>query len=232
VVCAHGSAAPAAQRVVTDLVDAAAARMPGVRVVAAYADVQDPRVGEVVASAIAPHARIVVVPLLLGAGYHVEVDIAASVAPFPGQAIGTAPVGPDPLLAEILLARLTDAGARPGDAVIVAAVGSSRAAGIAGVEQSRDDLAARWPGPVTIGYGAAGKPTVVEAVAAARAAGAARVAVAPYMLGPGLFHTRLARAGADLVAAPLGADLRIVDLITARFAEGLATLGVHRGARP
>ncbi|MFN8200898.1 MAG: hypothetical protein U0R72_21610 [Nakamurella multipartita] len=41
--------------------------------------------------------------------------------------------------------------------------------------------------------------------------------LASYLLAPGLFHTRLSRCGADGVAAPLGADSRIADVIVDRM---------------
>jgi sirohydrochlorin ferrochelatase len=53
-------------------------------------------------------------------------------------------------------------------------------------------------------------------VAAARAAGADRVAIAPYLLAPGRFADRLAAAGADLVAEPLGSHPAVVELMLDR----------------
>lgn len=71
-------------------------------------------------------------------------------------------------------------------------------------------------GGVTVGFGSAAQPGVAEAVAAARAAGAEQVAIAPYLLAPGFFADRLTEAGADLVAAPLGAHPAVVDLLLLR----------------
>lgn len=69
---------------------------------------------------------------------------------------------------------------------------------------------------VTVGFGSAAEPGVAAAVAAARVTGAERVAIAPYLLAPGFFADRLAGAGADLVAAPLGAHPAVVDLLLLR----------------
>jgi sirohydrochlorin ferrochelatase len=71
---------------------------------------------------------------------------------------------------------------------------------------------------VTVGFGSSAGPTVVEAVAAARAGGG-RVVLAPYLLAPGFFADRLTEAGADLVAAPLGAHPAVVDLVLRRAAS-------------
>jgi sirohydrochlorin ferrochelatase len=70
---------------------------------------------------------------------------------------------------------------------------------------------------VQIGYAATASPRVDSLVAGLRAAGAARIAVATWLLAPGLFHTRLADAGADVVAAPLGAHPDVVAAVVARY---------------
>jgi sirohydrochlorin ferrochelatase len=128
-------------------------------------------------------------------------------------------LGPDPRLAVALAERLRDAGHRPGDAVVLAAAGSSDAAAVASVRVQADLLAAEPGKPVTVGFGSAAEPDVAAAVTAARAAGADRVAIAPYLLAPGHFADRLADAGADLVAGPLGAHPAVVELVLARATE-------------
>src|SRR5829696_1902904 len=50
-----------------------------------------------------------------------------------------------------------------------------------------------------------------------RAIGERRVAVASWLLAPGLFHARLADAGANAVAAPLGAHPDVVAAVVARY---------------
>ena len=78
---------------------------------------------------------------------------------------------------------------------------------------------------MTVGYGSAARPTVPDAVAAARAAGAPRVVVAAYLLAPGYFHDRLAEAGADVVTAPLAPDRRLVDVVLDRYSAAADRLG-------
>uniref|UniRef100_UPI002E1B8567 CbiX/SirB N-terminal domain-containing protein n=1 Tax=Cellulomonas hominis TaxID=156981 RepID=UPI002E1B8567 len=80
---------------------------------------------------------------------------------------------------------------------------------------------ARWPGPVTVGYGAAARPDVATAVAEARATGARRVVVASYLLAPGHFHGALAGAGADLVTAPLGPHPDLARIVLDRYDAAL-----------
>jgi sirohydrochlorin ferrochelatase len=186
---------------------------------AAFVDVQPPTVGDVVAGLAAAGERAVVVPLLLSGGYHVHVDIAGAVAAAEGT-VAARPLGPDPRLAEVLLERLVEAGADPRDpltAVVLAAAGSSDARAVADVEDTADLLQRSWAGAVTTGYGSAARPTVPDAVTAARKGGAERVVVASYLLAPGHFHDKLAGAGADLVTAPLLPDDRIAAVLLDRY---------------
>ncbi|MGO1315861.1 MAG: sirohydrochlorin chelatase, partial [Cellulomonadaceae bacterium] len=44
-----------------------------------------------------------------------------------------------------------------------------------------------------------------------------RVVVASYLLAPGVFHDRLAGAGADVVSAPLAPDVRLAQVVLARY---------------
>jgi sirohydrochlorin ferrochelatase len=135
------------------------------------------------------------------------------------------PLGPDHRLAAVLTDRLTGAGADPRDpltAVVLAAAGSSDARAVADVEDTADLLQRTWAGPVTTGYGSAARPTVPDAVRAARRAGAERVVVASYLLAPGHFHGKLLESGADLVTAPLLPDDRIAAVLLDRYDEVLA----------
>ena len=234
VACSHGTADLDGRATISALVAGMAAARPDLDVREAFVDVQTPEVGDVVAGALAERAAraaagdpgadadappVVVVPLLLSAGFHVHVDIAEAVAPDGAAAAGA--LGPDPRLVDLLADRLAEAGVRDDDAVVVAAAGSSDARAAAAVEEVVAGLAARRTGPVTVGYGAGCAPSVPDAVAAARAGGAERVVLASYLLAPGFFHDRLLRAGADVVTAPLGPDDRLVAIALDRWSAAL-----------
>jgi sirohydrochlorin ferrochelatase len=147
------------------------------------------------------------------------VDIAAAVEPAGAAASGA--LGPDPRLVEILVDRLAAAGAGPGDTVVLAAAGSSDVRAAAAVEAVARQLRAAWPhGPVAVGYGSAARPSVPDAVAAARAGGARRVVIASYLLAPGFFHDRLLAAGADVVTEPLAPDDRLTGVVVDRYEAG------------
>jgi sirohydrochlorin ferrochelatase len=219
VACAHGTRNPTGRRLIAELALAARTLRPGLVTTAAFVDVQPPTVIDVVASLSAEGRAAVVVPLLLSGGYHVHVDIAGAVADA-RAAVAARPLGPDPRLADVLRDRLVEAGAdpdRPGTAVVLAATGSSDVRAVADVESTATMLQRSWAGPVSTGYGSAAKPTVPDAVAAARQAGAERVVVAAYLLAPGHFHDKLAGAGADAVTAPLLPDERIAAVLLDRY---------------
>lgn len=227
VLCAHGTRGPHGRRTVGALVDALGRQRPGTAVRAAFVDVQPPSVAEVVAD-LAGGRDVVVVPVLLSAGHHVGHDVARAVAPWP-RAVSAGPLGPHPLLDDVLADRLVEAGARDGDAVVLAAAGSSDPRAAVDVARVAEALRRRHAGEVVVAYGAAAHPRVPAAVADLRAAGAARVVVAPYLLGPGTFHDRLADAGADAVGGPLltatggGLEARVLRAVWDRYdraAEG------------
>ena len=79
---------------------------------------------------------------------------------------------------------------------------------------------------MTVGYGAMAKPSVPDAVAAARAdlAPGGRVVVAAYLLAPGFFYDRVLEAGGDVVTAPLAPDARLTAIVLDRYATAAATL--------
>ncbi|MBO1750633.1 sirohydrochlorin chelatase [Actinotalea sp. BY-33] len=235
--CSHGTDDPDGRLAVASILTEVRRRRPDLDVREAFVDVQRPEVADVVADAITETSRAgapgtaVVVPLLLSAGFHVHVDIAAAVAGRTATASGA--LGPDPRLVEVLVDRLREVGATRGDAVVLAAAGSSDGRASLAVEDVAGLLRERWTeGPVTVGYGSSASPSVPEAVAAARAEGR-RVVVAAYLLAPGFFHDRLRRAGADLLTDPLAPDPRLADVVLDRYAcAARAVIGPCPGACP
>ena len=160
-------------------------------------------------------------PLLLAAGYHVHVDIAEAVADRPDVRTAGA-LGPDDLLVDVLVDRLVAAGAERGWPVVLAPAGSSDARAQADSADMAERLAARWGGPVSLGYAAGPAPAVADAVAAAReASGGMPVAVASYLLAPGFFQGRVEASGADVVTGPVAPDPRVVEIVLSRYRAAL-----------
>lgn len=229
--CSHGTDSVEARAVIRSILASVADARPDVVVREAFVDVQKPAVADVVASAAELDLTAVVVPLLLSVGFHVRVDIAAAVEGRPATA--ALPLGPDARLVDVLVDRLTQAGLAPGDAVVLAAAGSTDPAAAVAVEEVAAGLATRLGRPVTVGYGAGSTPRVPDAVAAARATAPGRVVIASYLLAPGYFHDRVLDAGADVVSAPLAPDDRIVAIVLDRYAAAAATLtGSAAGRTP
>lgn len=218
IACSHGTDSPAGRTTIARLVGMVRDRLPGVRVVQAFVDVESPAVADVVAHE-SGRDDVVVVPLLLSAGFHTAVDIAAAVEAYP-NARQAQPLGTHPLIAHVLATRLRAAvrGAwRSTDRVVLAAAGSSNPAAAADIDAAAEHLRALIPAPVSLGYASAAAPRVADAVSASRRHGAERVIAACHMLAPGFFAGLVQRAGADVVSAPLGADPRIAQVIIDRF---------------
>jgi sirohydrochlorin ferrochelatase len=178
--------------------------------------------GPYVDDVVAEHdGHAVVVPLLLAAGFHVRVDVARAVAPWPHAATAEA-LGPDDRVTEVLLHRMAAAGVRPGDAVVLAAAGSSDDAADRSVRSAAQRLGRAWGAPVSVAYGAARAPRLAEEVTRIRAAGPGRrVVLVSYLLATGHFHRKVLGSGADVVTSPLlddgEPDERLVDLVVDRF---------------
>lgn len=231
VACAHGTSSAAGRAAILAAVEQIRAARPGLTVLDAYVDVHGPELPDVVAG-LPAGARGVVVPLLLSVGYHVKVDIARAADSRPGT-LTAAPLGPDERLADLLAARLGEAGLGADDAVVLAAAGSSNPQAAHSVEALADMLRHRIPNRILPGYGASASPSVPEAVAELRAEEArpgdtgeaddgVRVLIAAYLLAPGYFHDQLAKAGADAVTAPLLPAPVIAHIALDRFDAALA----------
>lgn len=209
VVAAHGTRDTAGVAVVREFVAALRDRLPGRSVLLAFVDVLGPAVREVVARAPGP---VTVVPAFMTSGYHVRTDVPREVAATGRRDVTvTAALGPHPLLVTAMGDRLRAAGWRRGDAVVLAAAGSSDPHAVADVRAAAAQLSSEVGARVRIGFVATGAPRVAPLVAGLRAAGAPRVAVASWLLAPGLFHHRLGSSGADVVATPLGAHPAVID---------------------
>jgi sirohydrochlorin ferrochelatase len=224
ILVAHGTRSPQGVRAVGELAAAVSGRIGPVRT--AFVDVLGPNPAEVLAGVTGP---AIVVPAFLASGYHVRTDLPARIAESGHRATAvTRALGPDPVLAEVMNARLIDVGWRRGDVVVMAAAGSSDAGAQREVICAAAMLAG-LVGEVHLGWLATGAPRVRDVVGVLRAAGRRRIFIASYLLAPGLFHARLHHYGATAVTAPLGVHPDIVELVARRFSR---VDGVGRQAQP
>ena len=176
----------------------------------------------------------VVVPLLAFPNAEVDGAIADVVAASPAPLLVAAHLGPHPLLAEALHARLADAGlaraARVGrisivtaaDGVIVGAVGEDEAIEGAGVVAVL--LASRLTMPVA-SASLTDPGSIKEAANRLREARVARVALAPCMIGPELTSGTLDAIAALTTtecAPSLGCHPAVAQLVAIRYGAALA----------
>lgn len=219
---AHGSRDPAAQECVLSLTGRVAALAGGTRVRTAFVQNAAPSLAEGLHDAVAEAGAdgVVVVPLLLSSGYHQRSDIAGA-----ARAAGVpvaAPLGPDPRLVGPLADRLAEAGAPGRVPVVLAAAGSRDRRALADIRQQAALLAAHRRAPVVAAFASAARPTVDEAVSFLASLTGEPVAVAAYLLAPGLFHDRLRLSAGRWVSAPIGDHPVAADLVLGSFhATGL-----------
>lgn len=217
VTVAHGTRTTAGNLVAAELTAAAGLRL-GVEATTSYVELCAPLFADVVAAVDVP---TVVVPLLLSTGYHLRHDLPAAVdaAPRDGLVHLGGALGPDPLLASAQVDRLREAGAMPGQPVVLVAAGSSDPLATADLEGAATLLAHTWGAPVRLAT-LSGLGTRPEHVVRAGDA------VSPYLLATGHFHRKARHdalaAGASVVADVIGPHPLLVDLVCAR-ASALAS---------
>ncbi|WP_448316226.1 sirohydrochlorin chelatase [Streptomyces sp. CO7] len=231
-VTAHGSRDPRHAATVHALVARVREQRPGLRVETAFLDFNLPTVTGVLESLAAGGVRDVVVqPLLLTRAFHAKADIPAVLRQAPARLrITTAEVlGPDPLLLDALERRLHEAGLTPADrpatGIVLASAGSTDPEAIAVIAEIARELRHTGWCAVRPAFASAaspeGFPRTEDAVRELRAAGCARVAVAPYVLAPGRLPDRIAAgavsAGADVLAGVLGPSPEVARVLLARY---------------
>lgn len=221
VTVAHGTRVSSGNLVASAITARAARRLGRVRCQTSYVELCQPAFQDVMGDNRAP---AVVVPLLLSTGFHIKHDIPRAVGTSPGAALLARPLGPHPLLAEVMCLRLRGAGAHPGDPVVLVAAGSNDADTGYDLAAAGRMLQARWGAPVRVAtVSGRGRP-INEVVEEARADG--RVAVAPYLLSPGYFSRRARAlselAGVATVADVLGAHPLVAELVVRRYRAVLA----------
>ncbi|MCT2586741.1 sirohydrochlorin chelatase [Actinophytocola gossypii] len=234
VAVAHGSRDPRSAATITELVAVVRALDPALDVRTAFLDLSAPRLPDVLTALHGEgHRDVVVVPLLLGEAFHARVDLPSMVAEasarLPRLSVSVAGVlGPDPRLPALALRRLREAGAEPGDGVILAGAGSSHPPANAAVAEVARQWSPLFRGAVAA-FASAAKPDVP---AAAALLGGRRLALGSWFLAPGRLPDRViaqARAADPnaVIAEPLGADPALAELVLDRYAEA-ATVPASR----
>ena len=208
-IAAHGTVSTAGSATTRALAAAVGAERPGLRVELCFLDVAAPTLAAALDSIEGP---VVVVPLLLSAGYHVTTDIPAVVASRPGVLVAQH-LGPDPLIIEAVAERLDDArGSLPIGSTALAVVGSSRSSAHDEAQAAGWLLSHRLGREVTILPVGTDTRTALEALIPP-------VEVGVYLLAEGTFLDQLRSAAGDhaVVAEPIGVHPALVRLILDRY---------------
>lgn len=226
VAVAHGSRDPRSAATISALVDRVRWLRPDLDVRLAFLDLSAPRLADVLATV----PRAVVVPLLLGRAYHAKVDVPSevtrAVSTRPGLDVVVADVlGPDPRLEAAALRRLVEVGVLPDDpdfGVVLAAAGSQQAPANAAVAAVALRLQQRTRWQVLPAFACAARPTVPDAIATLRTAGAQRIGVVSWFLAPGLLPDKVTRQAHEahpdaVLTGPLGPDPALAHLIAHRY---------------
>ncbi|MFJ8824680.1 sirohydrochlorin chelatase [Streptomyces sp. NPDC102467] len=232
VLVAHGSRDPRALTTVRELVERIREQRPGLTVRLGHIELNEPLLTDVLAG-LPAGGRAVLVPLLLSRGHHVKHDL-----PRAAEAAGhlftrvADPLGPHPLLVDVLHERLLAAGwpgrlterGRRRAGVVLAAAGSRDPEADTDTRRTAALLALRLGVPVVPAYASGPAADVATAVRAFAARGRHRLALASYFTAPGRFATESAAAfaqGPGVVAAPLGAHPDLARLALHRYDSAL-----------
>ena len=207
VTVAHGTRHPTGNDVARAITAAAGQRL-GMTAVTSYVELSEPLFADVMAALTEP---AVVVPLLLSTGYHVKVDLprAAETAPVEVR-LGPA-LGPDPQLALAQAERLREAGAIPGQRVVMVAAGSQDPDAMPDLEAAASMLAEEWGGDVALATLGGDGQRPAEVIRPGDA-------VSPYLLAPGQFAERAREEslGAGVIADVIGVHEAVVELVVSR----------------
>lgn len=211
-IAAHGTRSPAGSATTAALAKAIAEARPDTPVRLCFLDVAEPSLAQALDGLAGQ--RVVVVPLLLSAGYHVRTDIPAVVADRAEVRVARH-LGPDPALVRAVAERLHEAGGHTGP-VLLAAIASSQPGARAEIDSAAEELSAQLGRPVTV-------LPLGSHLDERLGASAEPCAVASYLLAEGGFLDKL-RAGVRgrrVVAEPIGVHPALVALVWTRYDEAV-----------
>ncbi|MBA0048808.1 sirohydrochlorin chelatase [Mycobacteroides sp. LB1] len=221
VAVAHGSRDPRFAENAHRLIAQVRTLRPDLDVLLAFLELSEPNLVDVLGDL---SGDAVVVPLLLSDAYHARIDLPTLLsdhAPI-GLRVVQAPVlGADERLLRLARRRIAELGVdNPG--VILTAVGSSDVTANARTRT----LAAQWTRSTTV-FATGESTTLADAADALRSRGATEIVVAPWFLSPGLLLDQVRAVAAESgirVAAPLGADRLVAEVVVERYVSTVAAL--------
>ncbi|MFT4043302.1 MAG: sirohydrochlorin chelatase [Gordonia sp. (in: high G+C Gram-positive bacteria)] len=245
---AHGSRDPRFADTARRVRAAVAHRLAHVQVSLCYLDLNEPLVGDALRAVGGDTTvggettvggdAVVVVPLLLAPGFHSEVDLPAVIRAQARTNVVCTEVLGSPQLTRALADRLGEAGLRPGDGIVLTAVGSTDTRAATVVRRRALELSTLTHHPVEVVFATrlgTGDIQLRNAIRRLRTGGAKRIAVSPYFLAAGLLTERVESAldrfeSGAIVAGPIGAHPALIDAVVRAYttAAPSATGFAHR----
>jgi len=210
-VAAHGTQSAVGGATTRQLIDAVAAARPEARVSVCFLDVASPSLPDALE---ALNGRdVVIVPLLLSAGYHVLVDIPGIVASYPSVRV-TRHLGPDPAIVDAVASRLESAGGS--GPTLLAAIASSKSSARDEVDVAARLLSSRL-----------GRDVAVLPLYSSLPPLPSPVQIAVYLLAEGGFLDSLRESVGEngVVAEPIGVHPALVELVWSRYDEVVNAVG-------
>ncbi len=165
----HGTSSPLGSIAISQLVAAVRRAAPDVELAEAYVDVQQPDVPTALAAL--GDREVVIVPLLLSAGYHLRVDIARAARQAGDHVSVAAAMGPDRRLARVLARRIAsvpktaaDISERQGarQQIVLCAAGSSDHGASEACQQMAELLAEETTVDVSAAFLSAAEPALPD----------------------------------------------------------------------
>lgn len=235
---AHGSRDPRSAATINALTEVVTCMRPDIRVAAAFLDLSEPNLDDVVDQLVREgHSEIVVVPLLFTEAFHARVDVPEAVKAAQSRHADvrielTRVLGIEGAFFNVLDRRLRDAlrsrRVRELDALVLAGAGSSDPLANAMISRAARAWGTHHKLPTIAAFASSVPPAAGEAVRAHRADGRRNIAVGMLFLAPGVLPDRVAElayeAGAIAVAEPLGAAEEVAQVILSRYAHGALQL--------
>jgi sirohydrochlorin ferrochelatase len=206
---AHGTRSVSGSATTAAVAAAVQAARPDVAVELCFLDVARPSLPEALDARAG--RRVVVVPFLLSAGYHVNTEI-PSIVEGRAEVLVARHLGPDRVVLAAVAQRLAEAAgpAGPAGPVLLAAVPSSQSSARAELEDAATLLAARLGRSVSV-LTLGGRPELPKPP----------FSVAVYLLAEGGFldSLRTRVGGRAVVAEPIGVHPAVVELTWTRYDE-------------
>lgn len=224
VLVAHGSSTPESRDAVASARDRVAAHRPGVAVVLAFIEHDEPRLSAALGTL--PTGPAVLVPYLMADAFHVRTDLrsAAGNARRAGRPVVVAnTLGEHPRLPDVARQLLADAGSPGDEAAVLASPGTNDEDANEVIRRLARAIGEQRTAPVVAAFASTAAPSLTQALNSLPPP----VAVLRWVLAPGRFAASIARQATDAGArctAILGTHPVLAEIVWDRYDEAAEAL--------